>query len=185
MDCDIGEDELFALAARSHSIGDGQWDVRPSDAEDSDGGDDDNGDDWSGSTVVQLCDGSWHVCRGMDCPHLGQSTNTDRLFTCKLSGRVVACEQPVRICTLTGCSHANCPGGSWRAHTKLHTTRHGLGEAAARRIPICNRRPWAVRRGVSSAARLPHPPRPTAWRAPCLQKEDRSMTTTSTPRSRT
>jgi len=91
MDCDIGEDELFALAARSHSIGDGQWDVRPSDAEDSDGGDDDNGDDWSGSTVVQLCDGSWHVCRGMDCPHLGQSTNTDRLFTCKLSGRVVAC----------------------------------------------------------------------------------------------
>jgi len=89
MDCDIGHEELFALAARSHAIGDGQWVVRATDAEVSE--EEESVYDQSGSTVVQLRDGSWHVCRGMNCPHREQSTDTDRLFICRLSGGVIAC----------------------------------------------------------------------------------------------
>jgi hypothetical protein len=124
MDCDIGEEELFALAARSHAIGDGQWNVRASEAEDSGEDADEDGDDQSGSTVVQLSDGSWHVCRGMHCPHLEQSTDTDRLFTCKLSGMVVACaHESSHDSSWTGrsCSSADpdmqssaVGGASWR-----------------------------------------------------------------------
>lgn len=86
----VNEDELFALAAKSQSIGDGQWNVSADGSDDSEE-EDDSGEDPHGSVVVQIADGSWHVCRGMSCPHLEQSTDTDRLYICKLSGRVVAC----------------------------------------------------------------------------------------------
>jgi len=41
------------------------------------------------SMVVYLPNGNAHVCMGMMCPHLVQSADVDRGYTCGLSGRLV------------------------------------------------------------------------------------------------
>lgn len=51
-------------------------------------------EEWDGqgadeSIIVQLPNGFVHVCRGMMCPHLVQSAEVDRGYSCGLSGRMV------------------------------------------------------------------------------------------------
>jgi hypothetical protein len=41
------------------------------------------------SVVLYLPNGLVHVCRGMRCPHLVQSAEVDRAFSCGLSGRLI------------------------------------------------------------------------------------------------
>jgi len=41
------------------------------------------------SAVVRLTGGGVHVCRGMSCKFLVQADETDRSFTCSLSGRIL------------------------------------------------------------------------------------------------
>lgn len=89
----MGDDALFALAERCSRLGDGNWCLggngEPSNDDGQDWYDDDDDPDEE-SVVVKLGDGGWHVCYGMSCPHVQQSSEGDRLYICKLSGRVVA-----------------------------------------------------------------------------------------------
>ena len=43
-----------------------------------------------GATVVRLDDGRIHVCMGISCPHVQQSTDLEKSYSCKLSGLLVA-----------------------------------------------------------------------------------------------
>lgn len=84
-DVKIDEAQLFALAEQSSALGNGAWGAAC---------DDDDDEDMEGTSIVQLDDGNYHVCRGMRCPHMVQSSEVDRSYTCKLSGRFIsnACE---------------------------------------------------------------------------------------------
>ena len=94
---DISCENLFSLACKSESIGNGNWYVDDdadgySDDDDSVAAADDDDDDES-SVLVMLSFGKWHVCKGMKCPHVEQSSEGDRQYTCLLSGRVVRASQ--------------------------------------------------------------------------------------------
>lgn len=80
------DDKLFSLALKSTALGNGQWDIGSSSSEDDD-------DDDDSSVLVMLGFGKWHVCKGLACPHVGQSSEGDRQYTCRLSGRVVSGSQ--------------------------------------------------------------------------------------------
>jgi len=111
----MDEDELFAQASKCFEIGDGDWHIEEEEEEE-------NEDD-DGTKVVLLANGSWHVCLGMLCPHVRQSTDGDRCFICKLSARVVGSAMEIsadsswtgRSCTSADPDmQSSACGASWR-----------------------------------------------------------------------
>lgn len=80
--------DLFLVAAQARRIAECH-DWGSEDEEQSD--DDDNHcADATRPMLLRLPDGNMHVCKGLACPHSVQSSDTDRTYTCTLSGRLIA-----------------------------------------------------------------------------------------------
>jgi hypothetical protein len=83
--CSVDVDEIFNIMRRSKSMGAGDGT-----SFDSDGSDDEPDEEGAFSQVCRLQDGTFHVCKGMKCPHVMQSTDVERHYVCTLTGLLVA-----------------------------------------------------------------------------------------------
>jgi hypothetical protein len=132
----IDEEALFALAERSNAIGDGVWEQ-----EGEDSADEEDDETQHGTMLMKLEDGGWHVCRGMNCPHLVQSSEVDRSYSCQLSGRFIAsCCEAAHDASWTGrsCTSADpdmqsgaAGGPAWRGKRNAFSASAAAYKAAA------------------------------------------------------
>ena len=101
---DTSCDRLFSIAFKSSFTG--NWHTRTISEDDDDDYDDDDENEKDAneySKLVMLGNGKWHVCKGMDCPHVEQSSETDHHYICKISGRVVSgCKESSHDASWTG-----------------------------------------------------------------------------------
>ena len=81
----VDVDEIFNMMRRSKSM-----DAGGATPLDSDVSDDEPDEPDAFSQVCRLEDGTFHVCKGMKCPHVMQSTDLERHYVCTLTGLLVA-----------------------------------------------------------------------------------------------
>ena len=158
------EAQLFALAASAQALGDGQW--RTDDDQDAPMAEDERLD----VEVVQLACGDYHVCTGMACKHVEQSSDTDRYYICKLSGRVIGnlCEA-AHDSSWTGrsCSSADPDMQSATVGSSAWRFKRSAFAASAAAYSLANSKSFDAAHGGDAFAPEYRDPKPTA-------KEDES-----------
>ena len=75
-------DQLLDLVHKARTTGIDSLDVLESD--------DEAEDETDEAVVVHLDNGSFHVCRGTDCPHARPALSREKCLVCGLSGRVIS-----------------------------------------------------------------------------------------------
>ena len=123
MDC-VNVDELFNMMRRSKSAN-----TQGISSLDSDESDDDTDEAEARSQVFRLQDGTFHVCKGMNCPNVIQSTGIERSYVCTLTGMLVAgCMQSSHDASWTGrsCGSADPDMASGTVKVRTWKTRQTI-----------------------------------------------------------